>query len=99
MRRPNCDSAVSWPGNRRSVRVIEDALAGAASAGQKPDVLSVAAYFNPGKEGLYEAFLDNGPDVDRALVLMRAEHPRHEEKVVGATREGGATRRFAPHRL
>ncbi len=58
-------------GQAAAIRVIREALEGCESVGGRPDVVSCAAYFNPGKEGLYDHFQVNGPDDDHAFALMR----------------------------
>lgn len=56
-------------GQSGGLRVLEEALEGCGDT--RPNMLSVAAYFNPGKEGLFTDYKANGPRADAAFDLMR----------------------------
>lgn len=74
---PNSKLRRVLSGQAASVRVIEEAFAGASDVDGRPDVVSCAAYFNPGKDVerpkehvLFEHFKQHGEDNDFAFELM-----------------------------
>lgn len=64
------DSLRVLAGQATASNIIEHALEGAATVdGWGPDVISIAAYFNPGKEELYNSYLANGRNLSKEETL------------------------------